>query len=108
VHGTFPEMPQFKDLVAELRIEKVEPEHLLAFRWHPFAIEAGVDYSGEPMTLVQIALAAAPEGGTRVTVTESGFDQIPAARRAKAFEMDDTGWAEQMKRIARYVDVDAP
>jgi len=61
-----------------------------------------VDYSGEPTTLVEFRLEEAP-GGTRLTVTESGFDRIPVSRRAEAFRMNDQGWAEQMKNIERYV-----
>jgi uncharacterized protein YndB with AHSA1/START domain len=83
-------------------IERMEPERLLAFRWHPFAVDPAIDYSREPTTLVELALAPAPEG-TLLTVTESGFDQIPPARRAKAFEMNGAGWAEQLQNIARHV-----
>jgi uncharacterized protein YndB with AHSA1/START domain len=86
-----------------IHIERLEPERLLAFRWHPFAVELDRDYSQEPMTLVEISLEPAG-AGTRITVVESGFDRIPAERRAKAFEMNTGGWAEQMQRIARHVD----
>jgi uncharacterized protein YndB with AHSA1/START domain len=61
-----------------------------------------VDYSKEPTTLVTFNMADAT-GGTRLEVTESGFDQIPEARRQKAFEMNSGGWAQQMKNIADYV-----
>src|SRR5437016_1955391 len=46
----------------EIVIEKMEPERLFSFRWHPFAVEAGVDYSAEPMTLVEFALEEVKEG----------------------------------------------
>ncbi len=94
---------QGKDLPVTFQIERMEPERLLSFRWHPFAIDPAIDYSREPTTLVELTIAPAPEG-TLLTVTESGFDQIPLARRAKAFEMNDGGWAEQMQNIARYVE----
>jgi hypothetical protein len=42
-------------------------------------------------------------GGTRLTVVESGFDRIPAARRAEAFRMNEGGWAEQLLNIERHV-----
>lgn len=92
-----------KDLTGTIWIERMEPERLLAFRWHPFAVEPGIDYSREPTTLVEITIAPAAEG-TLLTVTESGFDKIPAARRAKAFEMNEGGWAQQMENIARHVN----
>jgi uncharacterized protein YndB with AHSA1/START domain len=87
----------------EITIEKMEPEHLFSFRWHPYAIEPGVDYSNEPTTLIEFTLKEVTEG-TLLTVVESGFDQIPLARRAKAFEMNDQGWAAQMKSIGEYLD----
>jgi len=93
---------QGKELPLRLLIDRIEPERVLAFRWHPYAIDPSVDYSHEPMTLVELAIAPAPEG-TLLTVTESGFDQIPEARRAKAFEMNSGGWAAQLDNIARHV-----
>jgi uncharacterized protein YndB with AHSA1/START domain len=91
-----------KELTIEFHVDRMEPERLLAFRWHPFAIDPEVDYSQEPLTRVELVLAAAPEG-TRLTVTETGFDQLPLARRAKAFEMNSGGWAAQLDNIARHV-----
>jgi uncharacterized protein YndB with AHSA1/START domain len=93
---------QGKQLAITFQIERMEPERLLTFRWHPFAIDPAVDYTREPTTLVELALSAAPEG-TLLTVTESGFDQLPVARRAKAFEMNAGGWAQQLENIARHV-----
>ena len=85
----------------EFTIEQMEPERLFSFRWHPHAIERGMDYSGEPTTLVVFVLAEVPEG-VMLTVTESGFDQIPLARRAKAFTANQQGWAAVMKLIEAY------
>lgn len=93
---------QGKELTMTFVVERMEPERLLAFRWHPFAVDPAVDYSREPTTRVELALTPVPDG-TRLTVTESGFDQIPIARRAKAFEMNSHGWAQQMENIARHV-----
>jgi uncharacterized protein YndB with AHSA1/START domain len=61
-----------------------------------------VDYSAEPTTLVEFTLQDA-EGGTALTIVESGFDRIPLARRAEAFRMNDQGWAGQMKNLERHV-----
>lgn len=94
--------PGYEYLTMEILVERLEPEHLFTFRWHPYAVEKEVDYSAEPMTLVEFELAEVP-GGTRLTVVESGFDRIPRARRAEAFRMNDEGWAQQMKSIQRHV-----
>lgn len=92
----------FEHLPMEITIDRVEPERLFSYRWHPYAIDPKVDYSAEPMTLVEFRLEDAP-GGTQLTVTESGFDRIPAARRAEAFRMNEGGWASQLRNIERHV-----
>jgi Activator of Hsp90 ATPase homolog 1-like protein len=74
----------------------------LSWRWHPAAIEAGTDYAAEPTTLVVFELQEVP-GGTLFSVTESGFDQVPPARRLKAFRMNSNGWEQQMKSIEKHV-----
>jgi len=94
--------PGYEHLTMEMQIERIEPERLLAYRWHPHAVEPGVDYSHEPTTLVEFRLEEV-SGGTRLTVTESGFDEIPLARRDHAFRMNEGGWDEQMKNIERHV-----
>ncbi|HEX3771252.1 MAG TPA: SRPBCC family protein [Polyangiaceae bacterium] len=87
-------------------VDRIEPMDRLSFRWHPFAIEKGHDYSQEPTTLIVFELADVP-GGTQLTITESGFDQIPVARRAKAFEANEGGWAHQTKLLEKYLAIAA-
>jgi uncharacterized protein YndB with AHSA1/START domain len=95
--------PGYEGMSFEIWIERMEPEQLFSFRWHPYAIEPEVDFSAEPTTLVVFELADV-EDGTQLTVVESGFDQIPLERRARAFASNDEGWAHQMKAIEEYVD----
>jgi uncharacterized protein YndB with AHSA1/START domain len=85
-----------------LQVEALEPQTRFAFRWHPYAVDANVDYSSEPTTLVEFVLEPR-DGGTLLTVTESGFDRLPAARREEAFRMNEHGWAEQLENIEAYV-----
>jgi uncharacterized protein YndB with AHSA1/START domain len=94
--------PGYEHMTMEMHIERMEPERLFSYRWHPYAIDPGVDYSAEPTTLVEFRLAAA-EGGTQLTIVESGFDRLPSRRRAEAFRMNDGGWAEQAVNIERHV-----
>ena len=94
--------PGYEHVRMDLQIERMEPERRFAFRWHPNAVEPGVDYSNEPTTLVEFTLEDV-EGGTRLTVTESGFDAIPLARRAEAIKGNDRGWTGQMKAIEAYL-----
>lgn len=90
--------PGYEHVVMEMQVERMEPERLFSYRWHPYAIEPGVDYSGEPTTLVEFTLEDV-DGGTRLVVVESGFDAIPAARRDEAYRMNSGGWEEQMRNI---------
>jgi uncharacterized protein YndB with AHSA1/START domain len=94
--------PGYEHVRMEILVERMERERLFAFRWHPYAVDPDVDYSAEPTTLVEFRLAA-EAGGTRLTITESGFDRIPASRRDEAFRMNGGGWAEQIGNIERHV-----
>ena len=90
------------DILRQIAIERMDPETHMSYRWHPYAVESGVDYSSEPTTLVEFQLEEVAEG-TRLRVIESGFDRIPAARRAEALRLNDAGWAGQLENIARHV-----
>ena len=92
----------YEGLPFEITIEKMEPERLFSFRWHPNAVERGVDYSAEPTTLVEFLLEEV-ENGVLLTVTESGFDRIPLARRAKAFTANEQGWGMVVKLVEEYL-----
>jgi uncharacterized protein YndB with AHSA1/START domain len=83
-------------------VERIEPMRLFSFRWHPYAVEPGTDYASEPMTLVEFELEEAA-AGTHLTITESGFERVPLARRAEAFASNEQGWQEQSKLIAKYL-----
>ena len=96
--------PGYEQLRFEATVERMEPERLFSLRWHPAAIDATKDYSGEPATLVEFRLEDDTGGGTLLTVTESGFDALPPERRNEAFRMNDEGWAIQMTNIQAHVD----
>lgn len=93
---------QYEGMTFEIMIEQMEPERLFSFRWHPHAVQPGVDYSAEPTTLVVFVLEEVA-GGVMLTVTESGFDRIPLARRAKAFTANEQGWSLVVKLIEEYL-----
>ncbi|KWF33718.1 vanillate O-demethylase oxidoreductase VanB [Burkholderia diffusa] len=88
--------------VFEIVVDRIEPKQRFSFRWHPFAIDPNFDYASEPMTLVTFDLAEG-NGGTLLTISETGFDQLIEARRAKAREMNDHGWAAQITLITKYL-----
>ena len=90
--------PGYEHLVFDILIERMEPERLLSWRWHPYAVNPKVDYSHETPTLVVFELKDA-DGGTLLSVVESGFDKVPATRRAEAFRMNSGGWDGQMTNV---------
>ena len=94
--------PGYEHLIFEIWIERQEPERLLSWRWHPYAVDSSIDYSKEPTTLVVFELKDV-EGGTLLKIVESGFDKIPPSRRLEAFRMNNGGWDEQMKNIEKHV-----
>ena len=94
--------PGYEHLTMEVVVQKMEPERLFSFSWHPCAIDPKTDYSKEIPTVVEFRLEKTP-AGTMLHLTESGFDKIPAHRRLDAFRGNEGGWTEQMKNIERYV-----
>ena len=92
----------YEHVTLTIWIETMDAERFFSFRWHPYAIEPGVDFSAEPTTLVSFTLEDAG-AGTRLTIVESGFDAIPESRRAKAFTMNSNGWNGQAENIRKYL-----
>lgn len=92
----------YEGMAFDFIVDRIEPEHLFSFWWHPFAIDPKVDYAHEEATLVVFELEQI-DGGTRLTITESGFDRIPLERRAKAFTANEGGWAIQTRLIEKYL-----
>lgn len=94
--------PGYEHLRWEAAVQKLEPERLFSFTWHPYAVDPSREYSDEPPTLVEFTLEETP-GGTLLRVVESGFDKLPGNRRLEAFRMNDSGWSQQIQNIERHV-----
>lgn len=94
--------PGYEHVMFEATVVKMEPESLFSYTWHPYAVDAKIDYSKETPTLVEFHLSH-KDGVTKVEVVESGFENIPEGRRPEAFRMNSGGWEEQMKNIENYV-----
>jgi uncharacterized protein YndB with AHSA1/START domain len=82
-----------------LDVEAVEPLRRFAYRWSP-DIDGGTTHATS--TLVTFELEPV-DGGTRLTITESGFDAIPLERRATVWAGNDAGWTAQTGLIAKYL-----
>jgi uncharacterized protein YndB with AHSA1/START domain len=84
---------------AEMRVERVEEPVVFAFSWPVFGLPA----TDPRRTYVEFRLAPAG-AGTRLTVTESGFAQLPAAAHRRAYDANTAGWAKELAELAAYLD----
>ena len=95
--------PGYEHIKWEALVQKIEPERFFSFTWHPYAIDPAIDYSQETPTLVEFTLEPTATG-TLLTVTESGFENVPAHRRSEAFLRDDGGWSQQVVNIKTFAE----
>lgn len=94
--------PGYEHMKWESVVQKMEPERLFSYTWHPSATDPKKDYSNEPSTLVEFRLEK-NGSGTVLTITESGFDKLPPDRQLIAFRGNDSGWTQQIKSVESYV-----
>ena len=88
----------------EAMIQVMEHQRLFSFTWCPYAVDPDIDYSNEPQTRVQFRLESTSDG-TRLTITESGFDALPDdERRVEALRSNRQGWSGQVKHISAHVE----
>ena len=92
--------PGYTHFAFEATVEQIEPERLFSWRWQPGG-NPDAD-PAEPTTLVVFELEEVPEG-TRLTVTESGFDRLPVSRREKSYRENDKGWTGQFENLRKYL-----
>lgn len=83
----------------ELHIERIEAMRLFSFRWQPDPDEKDPK---APKTLVTFVLEEVPEG-TRLTLTESGYDALALERRAQVMADNEGGWEMQLSLIGKYL-----
>lgn len=83
-------------------VERMEPERLFSFRWHDFDEKSGLDVAEQATMLVEFRLEPTVEG-TRLTITESGFDALPDHRRREVLRDNTEGWNIQADNIAAHV-----
>ncbi len=84
--------------------ERMEFERLFVFSWPPGAIDPDTEYGPDAKVVVRFELEPTDQGGTRLTITESGFMQFPESKRLEALRSNTEGWDIQAKNIAAHVD----
>jgi uncharacterized protein YndB with AHSA1/START domain len=84
---------------AEMRIERVEEPTTFGFTWHIYGLPA----EDPRRTYVEFTLEPI-DAGTRLTVVETGFAQLPEDEYRKAFEANTQGWASEIDELVEYLD----
>ena len=87
----------------QVRIAELSAPHRVVWEWHPGAVDPNMDYSTEPRTTVTFTLEPVA-GGTRVSVSDTGFDAIALARRAKVYEDNSQGWTEVLVWLQQHAE----
>ena len=82
--------------------EQMDHERLFAFTWPPSAIDPDTEYDEAAKVRVEFRLEPT-ENGTRLTITESGFQQFPKAKRLEILRSNTEGWDMQAKNITAHV-----
>ena len=85
-----------------VRFVEMTPPRRFVWQWYPGEVDPNVDYSREPRTTVTFTLEPT-EAGTRLSVAETGFNEISVARRAKVYGDNNQGWTEVLVSLQRYV-----
>jgi uncharacterized protein YndB with AHSA1/START domain len=83
----------------EMRIERVEEPTVFGFTWPIY----GLPEEDPRRTYVEFTLEPAGTG-TRLTVVESGFAQLPEDAYGKAYDGNTDGWGRELAELAGYLD----
>ena len=94
----------FEHILFDVVVERIDPQDVFAYRWHPYPMDPTVDYNLEEPTAVTFTLTDTSDNGTLLTVVESGFDKVAPGRRLEAFRMNSNGWEAQLRNIARHAE----
>ena len=97
--GGFARMSWPEGFTVDMRIERVEEPAVFGFTWQIF----GLPKDDPRRTYVEFTLE--PTGaGTRLTVVESGFAQLPTDAYRSAYDGNATGWAKELGELVSYLD----
>lgn len=94
--------PGYEHMKWESLTEAMDPERLFAFSWPPSAVDPDGQYAPEAKVRVEFRLEPT-SSGTRLTITESGFQQFPESKRLEVLRSNTEGWDIQAKNVAAYV-----
>ena len=87
---------------ADMRVERVEEPTVFGFTWHIY----GLPEDDPRRTYVEFTLEPAP-AGTRLTVVESGFAQLPEDTHRTEYDSHVEGWKSELGELVDYLDAGA-
>jgi uncharacterized protein YndB with AHSA1/START domain len=83
------------------RVEVIDPSNRFAFRWRVKGLGPEVPIEANNSTLVMMELTQTSEG-TRLTVTESGFSNLPPDLQDFEFHKNESGWDYELNDLSKY------
>jgi uncharacterized protein YndB with AHSA1/START domain len=84
---------------ADLRVERVDEPRVFGFTWHIRGLP------DDDLRRAYVEFTLEPTGtGTRLTVVESGFAQLPEDAHRTAYEGNTRGWANELGELVDYLD----
>jgi uncharacterized protein YndB with AHSA1/START domain len=87
---------------ADMRVERVEEPTVFGFTWHIFGL------SGDDPRRTYVEFTLEPTGtGTRLTMVESGFAQLPEDAYRTAYDGNAQGWGSELGELVDYLDAAA-
>jgi uncharacterized protein YndB with AHSA1/START domain len=87
---------------AKMRVERVQEPTVFGFTWNIY----GLPEDDPRRTYVEFTLE--PVGtGTRLTVVETGFAQLPDEVYRTEYDMHTKGWAHELGELVDYLDAAA-
>jgi uncharacterized protein YndB with AHSA1/START domain len=83
----------------DMRVERVEEPRVFGYTWQIY----GLPKDDPRRTYVEFTLE--PVGaGTRLTVVETGFAQLPEDAHGTAYDGNTKGWASELDELLQYLD----
>ena len=102
--GDAPTIGFGKDTLYRIHVVAANPHDYFAYRWVPGNADGTDGFTGDvlavPNTLVEFRLADDPKG-TALTLTESGFSNLPGAVAEKKLEENTGGWDDMLDRLGK-------
>jgi uncharacterized protein YndB with AHSA1/START domain len=85
---------------AQIYVVAVQPYNYFAYRWVPGGNQFDGDILNAPTTLVEFQITER-KGVSTVTLTESGFEELPPEIAKASFEQNSGGWDFMLGRLEK-------